>query len=172
MGCNEFFQTPKSKVCGVISLFISRSNNFDRVTDKYIKKLFLSQPPKSSDAFYVDNSGEMYLIEFKSGIMDKKEKSGVRLKICDSLLVLTDILDKSISYTRQNLCFILVYDETKNPRYKIVKRYSRKTKTGEDFDFPLFGFGRFKKLYFKNVFTVTKDEFENHFVKKWESAVN
>ena len=26
MGCNEFFQTPKSKVCGVISLFRSRSN--------------------------------------------------------------------------------------------------------------------------------------------------
>ena len=144
---------------------------FDLVKEKYIKTLSVPEIPKSSDAlFYVNNSGEMYLIEFKSGKMDQKEIFDVRLKIFDSLLMLTDILNKGISYTRHNLCFLLVYDETKNPssRTEIGKHYLRKARK----KYIRFDLERFKKLYFKDVFTVTKDDFENDFVKKWESAVN
>ena len=89
--------------------------NFDLVKDKYIEDLSVPEKPKSSDAFYASNSGEMYLIEFKNGSISRKVKSDARLKIVESLLILTDILGVNLSYTRQNLSFILVYNENKNP---------------------------------------------------------
>jgi len=152
--------------------------NFDVVKDKYIQKLKMSEHPKSNDAFYVRDNGDMYFIEFKSGRMDNNKIYGVRQKIYDSLLILTDIIDEGISYTRQNLNYILVYNETKNPLDETKKEEPQfspsRTAIGKYFveekgqeNFIRFGLKRFEKLYFKNVFTVTKEEFENDFVKKW-----
>jgi hypothetical protein len=147
--------------------------DFDAVKNKYIKKLSLREPPKSSDAFYVDNCGEMYLIEFKSG-----QVRDVWLKICNSLLILTDILNKGISYTRQNLCYILVYNETKNPSVEECELQDSQSRTSigryvsekAGKRFIRFSLERFEKLYFKAVFTATEDEFENRFVRNWSKS--
>jgi len=32
-----------------------------------------------------------------------------------------------------------------------------------------FDLEKYKNIYFKNVYTVTKDEFQNDFVQKWEA---
>jgi len=96
--------------------------NFDSVKDKYIKNLSLSETPKSNDALYIHNNSEMYFIEFKSGDV-AGEIYNVRLKIFDSLLILTDIINKGISFTRQNLTYILVYNEEKNSKTAIKKHY-------------------------------------------------
>jgi len=152
--------------------------NFDMAKDKYIKGLKISETAKSIDALYVSNDGDMYFIEFKNGKVNSDEKRRVKLKILSSLLILTDIVDASISYTRQNLSYILVYNETKNPR-KTKNNDSQgspsRTEIGEYFmkkgkeKYIRFGFGRFKNLYFKDVFTVTEEKFENDFVKNWLS---
>jgi hypothetical protein len=149
-------------------------NNFDLVKDKYIRELSLSEHPKSSDAFYVSNSGKMYLIEFKNGKVDRNE---VLIKIFDSLLILTDILSENISYTRQNLSFILVYNETNNPyteKEKDEVQVSRSrtyigeriSKLGKE-NFIRFNLKRFEKLYFKDVLTLTDDDFENYLKNNW-----
>ena len=152
---------------------------FDRAKEKYAEKLQLKEKqPMSVDALHTDNSGKMYLIEFRNRKMDRKSKREVNQKIFESLLILTDELCKNISCTRQNLSFILVYNETKNPsneienstlqdnqsRNKIGKYISKKAKE----DYIRFGLKRFKRLYFKDVYTVTEDEFENDFVRNWE----
>jgi hypothetical protein len=85
------------------------------VKDKYIEPLAVPETPKSSDALYVAPDGEMYLIEFKNGVMDMRKIFDVRLTIFDNLLMLTDIIHEGISYTRRNLNYILVYNEAKNP---------------------------------------------------------
>ena len=157
--------------------------NFDLVKDKYIENLSLPKAAKSSDAFYFNNLGEMYLIEFKSGRMDNKERRSIRLKVLESLLMLTDILKTGISYTRHNLSFILVYNETKNPIGKVdeendlqdspskvyIKKYFLEKPKKK---FIRFGLSKFEKLYFKDVYTVSEDEFENKFVKNWSKSAS
>jgi hypothetical protein len=151
--------------------------NFDKVKDEYIKDLSVPEALKSCDALYYNNSKEDYLIEFKNGKVGKQD---IRLKITESLLVLTDIINQDISYTRKNLSFILVYNETKYPltvdekckiqdsqsREYIGKSVSEKAKD----EFIRFNLSRFKRLYFKDVYTVTKDEFETRFVKNWSKS--
>jgi len=152
--------------------------NFDDVKKSYIKKLSVPEMPKSSDALFTDKKGGMYLIEFKNGVMDTEKIYAVRLKIFDSLLILTDILEKGVSTTRQSLNYILVYNENKNPLKKendevqnskskrqIKKHYLAKGKKR----LIEWSLARFEGLYFKNVYTITKDEFQSDFVNKWEA---
>ena len=155
--------------------------NFDVVKDKYIAALAVPEAPKSNDAFYASEAGEMYFIEFKSGVISREKTFEIRLKIFDSLLILTDIAKVDISDTRQSLSYILVYNETKNPRIEnekeelqvspsrteIAKHISKKGQK----EFIRFSLERFQTLYFKNVFTVTEEEFEDKFVKKWVRQV-
>ena len=173
--------------------------NFDKVKEKYVESLSnnlsLSETPSSSDALYIADDEEMYFIEFKNGMMSKKDIFEVRLKIFDSLLTLTDIINKNVSFTRQNLSYILVYNETKNQlteeifaeehkkekftekeidelwlshlRYRFAMRLGRRSE--KEYNFIRFSLRRFKNLYFKNVFTLNQKEFENQFVKKWEN---
>ena len=153
--------------------------NFDKVKDKYIENLSVPETPASNDVLYIDDNKEMYFIEFKNGYMDSKKIFEVRLKIFDSLLILTDIIKKGVSFTREELNYILVYNETKNPltdneikelrsiELKLIfaKHFAKKSEK----NFIRFSLRRFKTLYFKNVFTLTEDEFKNEFVKKWDN---
>ncbi|MCL2842596.1 MAG: hypothetical protein FWE28_03900 [Oscillospiraceae bacterium] len=87
----------------------------------------------------------------------------------ESLLLLTDIIDKRISDTRHNLNYILVYDEKKNPRDSKMKIKEGISRAGTK-QFARFGLEPFEKIYFKNVFTVTEEVFENQFVKDWTAS--
>jgi len=149
--------------------------NFDTVKDRYIDSLSVPETPASNDAFFIDSRGEMFFIEFKAGVMERKIYE-VRLKLFDSLLILTDIIGKGVSFTRDHLNYILVFDESKNPmqegeftyqvtpsRERINSRYIKKGGS----EFIRFRLRRFQRLYVKNVFTVDRDEFEKRFASKW-----
>jgi len=158
--------------------------DFDKIKRKHTGALHVSHP-KSSDAFYINKTqSEMFLIEFKNGRLGKigqcdsckREFYGKRevwIKIFDSLLILAELLSISISDARNKLGYILVYNDDKNPlseegteaigKYVIGDR-------GED-KFVVFGLGRFEKLYFKSVHTVTKDEFKKNFSDNWEKEL-
>ncbi len=79
---------------------------------------------------------------------------------------------ENISFCRNNIYFILVYNEGKNPdgkseikqedssKARISKYVHRKAKK----KFVRFGLDRFEKIYFKEVFTYTESEFEKAFL--------
>ena len=147
--------------------------DFDLVKDNYVKELSanglsISETPTSSDAFYIHCNGEMYLIEFKSGVMEEGKNHNVRRKMLDSLLLLTDIIDKKISHTRKELNYILVYDKNtqKDSFAEIAKSVSRDGNK----EFVRFGLQRFETIYFKRVFTVTRERFEKQFVNAWTAS--
>jgi hypothetical protein len=153
--------------------------NFDNVKLKYIQNIPIPKIPLSADAFFEKSENEMYLIEFKNGRMKIKDGFEVRLKMFDSLLLLTDILSKGVSFTRQCLSFILVYNEGKNEisenneemqisnsRTEIINKTHRLAKE----NYIRFNLERFKTLYFKNVFTLTVDEFRQKFLTRWEKC--
>ena len=148
--------------------------NFDKVKNWYIKDMFLSSTPCSNDALYIGKDNKIFFVEFKNGALEKNKKMifNVYNKIYDSLLIFNDIVHQNISFCRENLYFILVYNESKNsseeretkqedsPKARISKSIHNKAKK----KFVRFGFDKFEKIYFKEVFTYTESEFENLFL--------
>lgn len=135
--------------------------SFDAVKTQYTNALGLSEENAKSVDALMTTPDCLVLVEFKNGKM-KTEKSNVINKVRDSLLILCDIIEKSISYTRKNMKFILVYNESKNcsSRNRIAKHFSHKANE----PFISFGMETFKEIYFKEVYTYTELEFEQYLV--------
>lgn len=146
--------------------------DFDRVKERYENKLGLCNEHASSVDAILCTKESIVFIEFKNGRM-KNEKTKVKEKLRDSLLIFGAITERTIQYTREKVDFILVYNETKNPlpnqltrgrvqdsdsRTAIAKHIAQKA--GEEF--VLFDLEKFKKLYFRRVHTFTETEFEHY----------
>ena len=57
---------------------------------------------------------KFFSLEFKNGQMQNGKIYNVYNKIYDSLLMFNDIVKENISFCRQNVYFVLVYNEEKN----------------------------------------------------------
>lgn len=145
--------------------------NFDKVKENYIKDMKLKNTPCSIDALYINEINDYFFVEFKNGLMSNKKVFNVYNKIYDSLLIFNDILQTNISFCREHVNFILVYNGSKNPedgtsetnedsRVKIAKYFTNKA--GKHF--VRYDMDKYQKIYFKNVFTYTEEEFENQFL--------
>ena len=162
--------------------------NFDSVGgDKYSKNNRLNIQLKTNDVLFLHNNKKYTFIEFKNGkLLDKTNKIDIKklkdieLKILNSLFVLGDIEEKSLSSLKEITDYILVYNEEKNTpneRNSIseIGNYfinqgnisSEKTKTERE-EIICFGLEKFKGYCFKNIHTYSKEEFEEKFVKKYE----
>jgi hypothetical protein len=136
--------------------------NFDKFKKSIAAKFSLNSSPNSCDALYMQSENEWFLIEFKNGKIDKEKIFQIRGKIFQSLLLLTEKLDRTIRFTRENLSFILVYNEN-IARIDIGKSLYKLAGNSNFFPFGLEGL---KKLYFKEVYVWNKKEFDSNFVKK------
>ena len=159
--------------------------NFDQAKNDYVEDLRLPESPKSCDALYFHHNGTYYLVEFKNGGIDNLKCYEIKMKILDSLLILLDQMNKTVSFSRENLSYILVYNEdcphtsrmynqvgssrvsaipqlgsTSPGQVDISKIISNKA--GEHFI--RFGLKRYESIYFKAVYTYTKKEFQDHFI--------
>lgn len=144
--------------------------NFDLVKRDYTNRLGLSEDTASScDSLAFLPAGSV-LIEFKNG---KVRSADVKTKIRDSLLIYGGITGQSISDTRTEMEFVLVYNEQKNPnnapypgdapsRVTIASHLANRAKT-EHIRFDL---ERFQKLCFRAVHTYTPEEFEKYLSEK------
>ena len=162
--------------------------NFDSIGgDKYSKNNKLNIQLKTNDVLFLHNDKKYTFIEFKNGkLLDKTNKIDIKklkdieLKILNSLFVLGDIEEKSLSSLKEITDYILVYNEEKNTpneRNSIseIGNYfinqgnisSEKTKTERE-EIICFGLEKFQDYCFKNVHTYSKEEFEEKFVKKYE----
>ena len=162
--------------------------NFDSIGgDKYSKNNKLNIQLKTNDVLFLHNDKKYTFIEFKNGkLLDKTNKIDIKklkdieLKILNSLFVLGDIEEKSLSSLKEITDYILVYNEEKNTpneRNSIseIGNYfinqgnisSEKTKTERE-EIICFGLEKFKGYCFKNIHTYSKEEFEEKFVKKYE----
>lgn len=169
--------------------------SFDKVKDWYVgeKIPFANPTPKSNDALFFGNE-ESYFIEFKNGKIDNSVNYELNKKIYDSLFILFDLnytdksgkLVDSISYTRSNMNYILVYNEERYSKEQLTwqtragferqekarkesqhrdKLYKRiRNLAGEELI--KFGLDQFKNYLFKNVYTYTVKEFEEKFLSK------
>lgn len=151
--------------------------NFDKVKEEYISNLSLVEVPKSNDALFLSRDNKLIFVEFKNGFMDGKKKFDVRKKIYDSI-ILTDILDVGISHLRDQMEYVLVYNESVNQNEKEVlekKTYIQSSKAydrlAKEFlgmakkEYVCFGVNIFKNYCFKVIHTFTEKEFEAYLEK-------
>lgn len=151
--------------------------NFDGVKEEYVKQLGVSEIPKSNDALFDDGKGFLVFVEFKNGFMDRPKQYAVRKKVYDSALIFTDITSKGISYMRDHMKYILVYNETANQNNDLDEDLKKKRKTAVQpspaFDafaknvgkhakeeYVCFGLKIFQNYCFREVHTYTEAEFE------------
>jgi hypothetical protein len=132
--------------------------NFDKFKESITRKYALENSPNSCDALYMHSENEWFLIEFKNGKIDKEKVFQIRGKIFQSLLLLTEKLDKTIGFTREKLTFILVYNEEYNPRTEIVNFMD---KLANDSQFLPFRLKNLQKIYLKkSVFGIKKNSIQ------------
>jgi hypothetical protein len=141
--------------------------NFDKFKKSIAAKFALNNSPNSCDVLYMRSENEWFLIEFKNGKIDREKIFQIRGKIFQSLLLLTEKLDKTIHFTRENLNFILVYNEN-IARIEIGKSLFRLAGNSKFFPFGLDGL---QKLYFKEVYVWDKNEFNSNFVEEYCMSV-
>lgn len=161
--------------------FMTNSNlkviDFDEVKNQYIAKLGTRKEaaPKSNDALYIKSEENIYFIEFKNG---KVKKYDLMQKNYDSTLILSDIISKHISFMKENITYILVYNTDKNDFKEIDGKLVDKSKN-RDFiganlaklsndTFIKFDLGFFKNYLFADVFTLSQKDFEEQFIAKWQ----
>lgn len=153
--------------------------NFDGVKEEYVRNLGISEIPKSNDALFDDGKGCLVFVEFKNGVMNRPKQFAVRKKVYDSALIFTDITSKGISYMRDYMKYILVYNETANQDNNSDEELKRKRKTAVQpapaFDafaknigkyaneeYVCFGLKIFENYCFKEVHTYTEAEFNTY----------
>lgn len=150
--------------------------NFDKVKEDYVRGMKLSKMPCSNDALYIDKDKNIFFVEFKNGQIKNNKIYNIYNKIYDSLLMFNDIVNENISFCRQNVYFMLVYNEEKNSGLEGNKKQEDSSKAvisklihnKANKKFVRFGLKQFEKLYFKEVFTYTESEFEEKFLLNYK----
>lgn len=104
--------------------------DFDEVKNCYIRELGVKvlETPKSNDVL-MELNGELYFIEFKDGNMEKAIHD-VKRKIYDSLLIFCDIIKENISFTREYMNYILVYNKENSEEY-IIKSIKKRVSNNQ-----------------------------------------
>lgn len=151
--------------------------NFDELKNQFQRELRGERPLCSNDALFENPDGEIFMIEFKNGRLDKTEIYNLLRKNYDSVLIHMHYDKRDIRTIKENLNYILVYNEEKNQSKEgtnesISSSDSRK-KIGDTFaskakdNFNLFGLGYFERYTFKKVYTLTQKQFEEQFIQTW-----
>ena len=149
--------------------------NFDGIKTKYTNDLALSEICAASVDALLQMDEDLAFVEFKNGKVDKRN---VKDKARDSLLMLCDLMKRTISYTREHLDFIVVYNEERNPQPNQLKKQAvldspSRTAIGKYFlskgneELIRFDLERYKHLYFREVHTYTKAEFDKYIEEKF-----
>ena len=94
----------------------------------------------------------------------RSSREEIRTKISESLLIFNDIFDVNLTYDRESINYILVYNKTKNSKFE-SERTSSLSGIGKilastaKMEYNISGFDRYK-VFFHAVKTINEDEFQ------------
>lgn len=131
--------------------------NFDSVKKKSCNRKFCGL--RSNDALLIPspNSNEKFaFIEFKNGcIEDKGAITQITEKIYESLLIFNEIVQENLSFDKENIVYILVYNENDNGKFSTDAHSAQLA--NEKYIIP--DLERYQKLFF-DFQTLNKIEFQ------------
>lgn len=152
--------------------------DFDKVKDDYIfsNSSVSACKMRSNDALVIFNAkqGQFIFIEFKNGcITFPLEKEKIRVKISESLWILNDILGENLTFDRNNVNYILVYNKLKNPKFEKQRNSSltgmaSALAKSAGMTYLIDGFDRYN-VFFHDVKTINEDEFKD-IIKELENS--
>ncbi len=156
------YMTPSTKPCYA----------FDDIKKDFTKQNKISEQPCSADALFVNDKGDyIAFIEFKNGTLSSTDVLQIHEKMYCCCVILSDILNKSTNFVKNNIDFYIVYNGNKNSigvstspsREFIAKSVSEFAKK----NFVEFNVEKFERFLFRKVYTYTEEEFERLFVKNY-----
>lgn len=142
--------------------------DFDDVKLSYVlsNSTISSANMRSNDALVILDSvnGKFLFIEFKNGdIQSNHKKEEIRCKIAESLLIFNDIINETLTFDRNSVNYILVYNKGNNPKFQ-DQRTSSLTKIATsigataNMTYLINGFDRYR-AYFHDIKTINETEF-------------
>ena len=146
--------------------------SFDNIKSDFTVLNKISQQPRSADALFVDDNGDyIAFIEFKNGALTSKDVFKIHEKMYSSNIILSNIINKSTDYIKNNVDFYIVYNGLKNsvgispsPSRDIIAKSIHGLAGKKIVEFNV---EKFEKFLYRKVYTYTEKEFENTFVKKY-----
>lgn len=158
--------------------------DFDTVKEKYCEQYGSDKKAsKSADALVVNKSGKIIFIEFKNGKLNGRHKSSsLKSKLKDSLLIFCDINNLQLDFARENIEYILVYNENENsgsideqrkkivadregsmlPQYGLSYIQNQMARLGNQ-RFVYFGLEVLKNVFVSDVHTYNVSEFDHYY---------
>ena len=141
--------------------------NADKLIKKYNSKYNFKVKVSSVDAIYKFTNGDIYLIEFKSGSVNKED---VYKKAYDTYIALLELkLIKNINDSKRRAVYIMVYKEEYfdyNSKIKnSLKEKIDKIRKNKDY----YKIGYFEGYLFKESFACTKDDFNKYIVSEFDN---
>lgn len=144
------------------------ATNFDKVKKFYANSYSTTEDVLSSVDALMSFKEDILFIEFKNGkISNNMLNNDIKKKIYSTILIFSEITKMDFNYIRENTNFILVYNEEKNKeKLKNSKKdihNSLLKKANQEIIH--FGLEKYKKVFFKNVYTYSAREFEQFIIK-------
>lgn len=141
--------------------------SFDAFKEEYLSMQGLEKSMANSADALTSSAENTYLIEFKNG--ETIDNHQVENKLKDSVTILCDVWNKTISDTRKEIIFVLVYNEdAKNIPITERRAISMANKSGQ----PHARFGLNKaNLYVKKALIYNKNELKKsyyHSLKRFD----
>ena len=141
--------------------------NFDTIKDSYVQ-LFKIEKINSNDALIIRDD-EYLFIEFKNGkIRDIKDVFEIYSKIYDSLIILSNILEKTLIELKDRVSYILVFNKELEHTRKFERAeegFIKHLNKNSEIERIYFGLRKFEKYCFKKVYTYSVEEFKSKFLQ-------
>ena len=139
--------------------------NFDNVKTAYLNdRGFSEEKAKSVDVIACGEENTVYLVEFKNGNI-KHEKENIPIKIRDSVLIICDICKCSITDTRKDIVFVLVYNEERsNLSWETKRMIGMSVLSGKPIHY--LGLDKAEGFIVKRALMLTAKQFEERILPK------
>ncbi len=136
--------------------------DFDEVKKNYLKnRKMLEGDSMSVDALYMLPTGLLCMVEFKNGDFKSSE---IIEKALSSVLIFNDITGENITFTRDNMIFVLVYNsDIKHPNSRQIAASYKSNLAMKKYS--LFGLEHLNGFCFKDVKEVEKSEFDSKYAQ-------
>lgn len=152
--------------------------NYDTYQNEYFSYYGSSQPEGSIDAVFKTNV-HWFFVEFKNGVLVSNKVKDMKKKLVPSLLTFLDTIHETLSYARNHISFILVYNIVKNPTYTkvLLRNEVQESESRNELKSKIvklakkepvfFKLGQYKNVFFKDVYTYNQEQFKDFLQKNY-----
>lgn len=148
--------------------------NFDKIAEQVARRYRASKPARSCDALYIKDADNIFLMEFKNTRSSRVPKNHLKQKAYDSVMTLLCAVDPALSLeeVRKKVTFVVIYNNAETNAEHIAESKAIDQMKEKMYELSnrkrviLFGLEIYKDVFYKDVYTLDKTEFETDMWKR------